>query len=201
MGGKSSTRERILAAALERFAEKGFASTSTAEIAAAAEVAEKTLFAHFGTKRALFNATLSPAVLVLVEPRIFSGVLEAARSGTSLRQLLESLITDRLGVLRRHPKAVKLVLQELILMPELRERFAKTAREQVFPTVLGALAELQARGEVRSDLPLPVVLRTIVSTIAGYLLGRDLFGVGGRSRAVEKRDVAQLVDLLMRALQ
>ena len=44
-------RERLQAAALERFAEQGFDGTTVAEIAAAAGVTERTFFRHFADKR------------------------------------------------------------------------------------------------------------------------------------------------------
>ena len=52
-GRSARTRERLLAAALELFARKGFDATTVAEIAAAAGVTQMTFFRHFGTKEAL----------------------------------------------------------------------------------------------------------------------------------------------------
>jgi AcrR family transcriptional regulator len=44
-------RERLQAAALERFAEQGFDGTTVAEIAAVAGLTERTFFRHFADKR------------------------------------------------------------------------------------------------------------------------------------------------------
>ena len=44
-------RERLQAAALERFAEHGFDATTVAEIAATAGLTERTFFRHFADKR------------------------------------------------------------------------------------------------------------------------------------------------------
>ena len=44
-------RERLQAAALERFAEQGFDGTTVAQIAAAAGLTERTFFRHFADKR------------------------------------------------------------------------------------------------------------------------------------------------------
>jgi AcrR family transcriptional regulator len=50
-----STSDKLLQAAIELMAEKGYDSTTTKEIAAAAGVNEVTLFRHFGTKMKLLE--------------------------------------------------------------------------------------------------------------------------------------------------
>lgn len=57
----AEVRGLIRAAALRLFAEKGYAGTSTAEIAAEAGVAESVIFRRFGDKKTLFaEAALEP---------------------------------------------------------------------------------------------------------------------------------------------
>ena len=55
---KQQTREHIAATARELFAERGFERVTVAEIARAAEVAEKTVFNYFPTKEDLFYSRL-----------------------------------------------------------------------------------------------------------------------------------------------
>ncbi|MEG0267511.1 MAG: helix-turn-helix domain-containing protein [Carnobacterium sp.] len=50
----------ILQASLKLFAGKGYSNTSTKDIAKAANVAEGTIFKHFGSKENLLYATLIP---------------------------------------------------------------------------------------------------------------------------------------------
>ena len=58
MDKKQKTRAQILAAAWQLFASQGYAQTSTRQIAAAAQVATGTVFAHFPTKLDLLKAGL-----------------------------------------------------------------------------------------------------------------------------------------------
>lgn len=55
MSDAQSTSDKILMTAIGLMAEKGYAGTTTKEIAAAAGVNEVTLFRHFGTKQKLLE--------------------------------------------------------------------------------------------------------------------------------------------------
>ena len=54
----AARRDSIVAAAVPLFARKGFAGTTTREIAEAAGVSEALVFKHFATKTALYDAIL-----------------------------------------------------------------------------------------------------------------------------------------------
>src|SRR6478735_479997 len=58
---KLATRKRILQAAQEQFAERGFEATTTRDIAAAAGIAVGTLFNYFPTKEAIVESLVSDA--------------------------------------------------------------------------------------------------------------------------------------------
>jgi AcrR family transcriptional regulator len=58
---RRATRARILDAALDLFARQGFAATSTRQIARAVGVSESGLYAHFASKRAIYDALLAEA--------------------------------------------------------------------------------------------------------------------------------------------
>lgn len=58
----SSTRERILQAARERFAEQGFANTAVREICEDAGVTAPVLYYHFGNKSGIFQAVVEEAI-------------------------------------------------------------------------------------------------------------------------------------------
>ncbi len=71
-----ATRQRILQAARQLFRQRGYPSTTLAQIASAAGVATPTIYARFGSKLALLQALLaetssiSPAVRDLLQQRI-----------------------------------------------------------------------------------------------------------------------------------
>jgi len=65
---KTDKQVRIVEAAIEIFSEKGFAATSTSEIAQKAGVAEGTIFRHYKTKKDLLLSIAGPIATKLVAP-------------------------------------------------------------------------------------------------------------------------------------
>ncbi|GAA4872514.1 TetR/AcrR family transcriptional regulator [Paenibacillus vulneris] len=55
---KQESAEKLLRAAIDLISEKGYHSVTTEEIASSADLSEKTLFRHFGSKQNLLEAAL-----------------------------------------------------------------------------------------------------------------------------------------------
>jgi AcrR family transcriptional regulator len=196
----TETQRKILTAALEVFSERGFSGASTAAIAARAKVAEKTLFAQFKSKRELLARTLRPSVILLIEPRAFERVREAIEPhGRSLKHVLGALMRDRLALAASHPKKLKLIAHELLLRPEFVETFARAFQERVAPDGLTALADLRARKEVRSDLPVRTMVRTVASVIVGYAIVRYVLGF--EKDTDDETEIGNIVALLVDGLR
>src|SRR4051795_12832644 len=83
---KRATRDAIFAAARRLFAERGFDAVTVAEIAAVADVSEKTVFNHFPTKEDLALARREEGraqfVTAIAEPPPGSCVLDVFRAMT-----------------------------------------------------------------------------------------------------------------------
>lgn len=196
----SDTQRRILTAALEVFSERGYAGASTAEIAARAQVAEKTLFAQFKSKSELLARTLRPSVFLLVEPRAIDRVRDAVSPrGKSLEQVLGALMADRLDLAKKHRKKLKLVAHETLLRPDFLANFSPTFKQRVAPAVLEAMTDLTARGQIRTDLPPQTLVRTLVSVIVGYAISRYVLGF--ESELDDEREVANVVNLITEGLR
>jgi AcrR family transcriptional regulator len=72
----AETEQRILTAATELFQRQGYAATTLAAVARAAEVGERTVYVRFGTKVTLFKRVIDVAVAGSTEP---VGVREQTR--------------------------------------------------------------------------------------------------------------------------
>jgi AcrR family transcriptional regulator len=169
---RTETQRRLLDAAVGLFAERGYDGVTTAEIAARAKVAEKTLFANFGTKERLYQEALQPATLWA------SMVPEAMRTLAPVfldapedpRALLRALLTNRIAFARTHRREVKMLAQHLLLRPEAVRAMTEAWSEKLAPLFLPTLARLTAAGAVRADVPSMSLIRFIATAAVGYVL-------------------------------
>ena len=58
----NGTRERILAVALEMFAQKGYEGTNIREISTSVGLVKSGVYKHFGNKEAIWNALLDEMI-------------------------------------------------------------------------------------------------------------------------------------------
>lgn len=110
-----TTRDRILDAALQSFAEKGFKGATTKDIARAAKVNEVTLFRHFKTKYSLFASTLT-------ERSPFPDISRSIQTETEgrIEDLLFRNVKTVLGILRSNRQTYMVVFGDAWRYPKLR---------------------------------------------------------------------------------
>lgn len=137
----------ICAAALQVFAEKGFAAAKLDEIARRAGVSKGTLYLYFKDKEQLFRAVVRDAVVPNVE-RLRGGLIQ---TGLPFGELVRLFLSHFVEVTNRVPvgAVAKMVISESRNFPEL----AKVWHDEVVSKALGTIAALiemaQAKGEVR----------------------------------------------------
>ncbi len=141
----------ICAAALEVFAQKGFAAARLDEIAKIAGVSKGTLYLYFKDKEELFRAvvrdTVVPNVEAIGEAALAADIPFPDMARLFLFRLAEVSTTVPVGAV------AKMVIGESRNFPEL----AKVWHDQVVSGALAMLAQLiekaQAKGEVRGGDP------------------------------------------------
>jgi AcrR family transcriptional regulator len=140
--------EAILAAAADLFLEKGYDSTAMDEVAARAEVSKQTVYAHFGTKDALFLAMarhLTGGAVAshraLVDP-ILTGDDPAASLTSFGREMLRIVLSPRLMRLRR------LAIAEAVRFPEFGATVFETGPGNAIARLTAAFADWHRAGRI-----------------------------------------------------
>ncbi|MFD1204698.1 MULTISPECIES: TetR/AcrR family transcriptional regulator [Sporosarcina] len=161
-------QKKILLAATEIFAEKGFAATSTNEIAKKAGVAEGTIFRHYKTKKELLLSIVTPMMLKMIGPIIlkdFNKVLN--KDFDHFEDFLRAMIANRKEFLEKNLKVVKIFLQEVPFHDELKDQFIEHVGKQVYERFVQIVTHYQKKGQL-ADMPPTTVIRLTASTILGY---------------------------------
>src|ERR1017187_1256401 len=101
------SRDEILKAAMQLFANHGFHETSMSEVAREARVSKALIFWHFKTKEELFVAVLNR----LLEPYFIDFVEEAAMDE---RAQIEKLVESYLSFVRDNASSVRFFLAQML---------------------------------------------------------------------------------------
>lgn len=136
-------RERIIKAATELFARKGYAGTGMRELAAAADVHLTMVNYYFGSKRGLLDALMQ---------RYFAGhveiILRAFDSDGPIEERVRAGIRELTGWMRRDPGLVRIAFTELPYdIPNAAELRAQYVRAMVEPALRTVLPEISSRAE------------------------------------------------------
>jgi AcrR family transcriptional regulator len=163
---------KILEAAVDMFSEKGYAATSTSEIAQKAGVAEGTIFRHYKTKKDLLLSIVAPVMSKLIAPfvmRDFYKVLDAEYG--RFEDFLRAVVRNRAEFARKHLPVLKIMIQEIPFHPELREQFVEKVGKQVYERFSKAIELFQSKGQLVLMPPLRTI-RLAAAPVIGYFFLR-----------------------------
>ncbi|MES5938746.1 MULTISPECIES: TetR family transcriptional regulator [unclassified Bacillus cereus group] len=172
---RNERQMRILEAAVDMFGEKGYASTSTSEIAKRAGVAEGTIFRYYKTKKDLLLAVVMPTLTKFAAPffvqafakEIFKSKYE------SYEGLLRVVIHNRFEFAQKHLPMIKILIQEVPFQPELKNEIQQLVETELFSHFKKLIVKFQKKGEI-IEIPPSSVLRLTLSAVLGLLLTRFL---------------------------
>ncbi|HDR6317071.1 TetR/AcrR family transcriptional regulator [Bacillus wiedmannii] len=172
---RNERQMRILEAAVDMFGEKGYASTSTSEIAKRAGVAEGTIFRYYKTKKDLLLAVVMPTLTKFAAPffvqafakEIFKSEYE------SYEGLLRVVIYNRFEFAKKHFPMIKILIQEVPFQPELKNEIQHLVEIELLSHFKKLIVKFQEEGEI-IEIPPSSVLRLTLSAVLGLLLTRFL---------------------------
>ncbi len=166
--GADDTRGRLLAAARNAFAERGFAAASVREITAAADANLGAITYHFGSKQGLYDAVLE-SVFGSLRERVHGAA--RATAGHPALDRVERIARAIFSVLRENPDFPSLILQQVVATQQLPGPALAT-----FPVVLGTLAaairEGQGEGALRAGNPLLLAISVVSQPVYFGVLTR-----------------------------
>ncbi|MGZ6037671.1 MAG: TetR/AcrR family transcriptional regulator [Phenylobacterium sp.] len=169
---KADRPGEIVQAAMEVFADRGFAAARLEEIARRAGVSKGALYLYFETKEEIFRAVVDQAIAPNMQA---VRALVAAHPGP-LPDLLR-LLAGRIGVLVETLSVggvIKMVIGEARNFPELARVWHDDLVAHILAALTDAIAAAQRRGEVRPGDPRGYALQ-IISPMLIALIWRETF--------------------------
>jgi AcrR family transcriptional regulator len=144
---KDARPQELLAAAIDLFVERGFASTRLEDVARRAGVSKGTLYLYFANKEELFKAVVRDSIV----PALGEAELSIAEFDGHSADLLRSVMLSwwqRVGATKASG-IVKLVTAEAGNFPELAQFYQDEVIMRGTRMIAGMLERAVARGEFR----------------------------------------------------
>jgi AcrR family transcriptional regulator len=195
----SEKQQKILTAAIDTFSEKGFAASSTSEIAKKAGVAEGTIFRHYKTKKELLLAIVTPTMAKFAAPFFIKTFAKEVFENEyeHYEDFLRIIAKNRLEFVKKHFSVLKIFIQEIAFHDELREPYQKLFEEHIYPKFKKIIEHFQEKGEI-IDLPPDTIIRMSVSSIIGYILPRFL--LFSNQEWDDDKEIEHIVEFVMYGL-
>ncbi|WP_141430915.1 TetR/AcrR family transcriptional regulator [Bacillus sp. 03113] len=165
-------QKKIMMAAIESFSEKGYAATSTSEIAKKAGVAEGTIFRHYKTKKDLLISIVAPMLSHFIAPfviRDLNKVLDHQYG--QFEDFLRAMIENRRAFLKHNMSLFRILIQEIPFHPELKEQFKEHIALKVFERLTNIVNYYQEKGQI-IEMPAFSAIRMTFSAVFGYFIAR-----------------------------
>ena len=182
------TKDKLLEAASDLFAQRGVEATSIREVAKSAGLTMASIHYYFGGKDGLHAACLDRAYRQLateVAPlaqmlaSLSSDLADAAVSDADMVVVVERLVRDGFAFARRHQPAVRLMMRPLIEQGELDP----TWRDTAFVPFLAAVAAVLAKATGRPAGAVRLEVQSLVALVVRYSLSspREIVRLTGLS--------------------
>ncbi|AWK85381.1 TetR/AcrR family transcriptional regulator [Azospirillum thermophilum] len=141
-------RKAIIEAAMPLFAGKGFAATTTKEIAQAAGVSEALIFKHFPSKASLYQAIF---LACIEDDPEYARLLSLPPSTATLVEMVRALVTYMVVEVPNNPEElarIRLGLLSLLEDGEFLRLVYEGVRDRFLPSFAAAAAAARASGDL-----------------------------------------------------
>jgi AcrR family transcriptional regulator len=183
--------DEVLRAALELFAEQGYANTSVQQIVQAAGVTKGAMYHYFTSKDDLLFA-IYERMLSLQKRRLDEITAEGGETEAVLRAVCEDVVVTSIDFL---PEGTVFFRSQHMLPPE-RQADVKRRRREYHDKFAELIVRGQEEGRFRDDVPLPVLIAHFFSDI--HYLPHWYSHDGPEDKA---ELAAQITELFLRSLR
>ncbi len=180
-------RRRILDAAIRVFSQNGFKGTTVRDLARSAGISEATIYQHFPSKKALYEAILEQKVQEMREAWAWDGRFDG--DDPAVFRHIVRVFLDRYT---KDPTFIRIVLFSALEGHELARDFIRGPRARFLEILSRILQEKIDQGRCRSLDP-EVGARLLVGMAYYVVLLREVFG----EETLRRKDVDELSEAIV----
>lgn len=194
---KSTTRDKLLEAAIKLFAEKGFNGTTTKEIAEKAEVNEALIFRHFSTKRDLYGAIIEKKIFE--EPGI-EITLETHKDSKDDALVFTAIATRMFDRCGKDPSFMRLLHFSALEGHDLSDMFFETYVEYINMLICDYIETRIKDGAIRNVNPL-YASKAFIGMVVNQIIAQELFGEKKRGKIDQEQLIATFVGIFLTGIK
>ena len=168
-------QKAVIKAAVELFSEKGYAATSTREIARRAGVAEGTIFKQYPTKKDLMLWITERIINKALFPLISKGLpeLTAKQYGTR-EEFLSALFLNRAGLMQEGIPLFKIIFQEMPYLPEIRAMLIGQIKKMPLALIAEKMRMGKDAGSRANNFSETETIQILLTCISGFFILRSI---------------------------
>lgn len=175
MSKADETKSRIIETAARLVASKGYAATSTKEIAEASQVAEGTIFKYFTSKENLLQVIMTSVIAHLKKETWETLVVHLNNQpNMSTYEKLSLLFDDRQAFFNKHKVVMTIMLHEVTVNKTVQDLIGKSIMPEIASVLRGIIEEGKRRGELK-DLPTETMVIGFINLVLAPFLLHSLY--------------------------
>lgn len=202
MGKSENTKRKIINSAVGIFAYKGYAASTTREIADSAGVSEAALFKYYKNKKGLLHETVLDFIEQMALDPEFEGLDEIIEKNHELstEDLIRKLFKDRFYMIERNFQMFKILIIEIQYHKDVRDIFMEKVIGKIEEYVYAFISILEEREDVRKDLDYTTMIRSFMGTLLLAVVQRKLLPELNIAETDPDVEINKIVDLIMNGI-
>jgi|GEM_PF-1992864 len=197
MKKSEETKQKILDTTIEMIAEKGYAPTTTKEIAEKAGVSEGTIFKYYGSKKDLLREIVNKTIEEFKDYSVNEALPEvfAESEDQSPRNLIYRLMAERSQFFRDHSAAMQVIIQETMIDESIRRTF----KEEVWSKMKEVSDRIFDRGKTLGafrDVENHTLRRAIFGSFFFIVIFEGMLNVNDSTESSSEAEMKETLDLL-----
>ncbi len=189
----------ILQTSLELFSSQGYSNTSTKQIAQVADVAEGTIFKHFGSKEKLLYATLIPILKHTMADEWKNQLANVTKNieDYSFAEFLQQILKSEIIHSKDNLKVFKILYMEYLYQEDLRQNLLSLVPTSILLEINEVLTYYRAKGEI-VNLPNKEIFRMVAGTLITFELTNEILPISEQQRDAE---LDHIIEFLLKGLK